>query len=118
MKTKAIQNSLLWRLAIAVSLILSAFVLALVLPERAANPLAGIMILEPLVGLLIFWPLSRVLIRATSLITGMVLSLVPVVVFLLVRLYEPSPNVSFGAMIFFGIAGLTAYVLFRTPPKN
>jgi len=122
-KQKTKKPSLLaknWRRSrgvVAILLIGSSFLLARLLYEHAVNPLAGTMVLEPLFGLLLFWPLSRVLIRATSLLLGLFLSLLPAAVLIVLRIVEPNPNVSFGAVIFFAVVGLTVYFLFRTPPS-
>lgn len=111
---------------IAGVLVLLAFSLAWVIPARAVDPGKGWIIIEPIAGLLLFWPLSRVMIRVAGLTWGCILSLIPAVILVCVRLYGSErdsvygmePNLSFGAMIFLGVCTIAAYLLFRTPPRQ
>lgn len=125
-KRKPFDSDLFWRISIAGFLAALSVILSFVFHRRAVDPLDGWIVVEPLAGAILFWPLSRIFIRITSRITGILIALIPVVSLLLIRSYGgerdihfgASPNLSFGAIVFFSICSLAAYLLFRTPPSR
>ncbi len=117
-------------LQIRLGIVVLLFIISLVLPFftfiRAVDPLKGWLVIEPLVGALLFWPLSRVLIRSMGLKWGLIFSLVPAISLIYIRLYSSTKdavyttdsNLAFGAMVFWGVVGMAAYLLFRQPPHQ
>lgn len=121
---KAQRRLLVLRIAVVIVLVACSLFFPYWLPKRAVDP--SWFSLEPLVGAMLFWPLSSVFVRIAGTLWGFILSFVPAVSLILIRIYGSQrdltygtdPNLSFGAMIFLGICSLAAYLLFRRPPRR
>tara|TARA_B100000609_G_C17221303_1_gene440236 strand:+ start:1380 stop:1793 length:414 start_codon:yes stop_codon:yes gene_type:complete len=118
--------SLRIRLVVTAVLVVTAFAAAPFVAVRSVDPGKGWLIIEPLVGALYFWPLARVLIRSSTLFWGTLLSLIAPVSMTCIRIFgshrdaiaATESNFSYGAMIFFGVMSMAAYILFRNPPHG